>query len=93
MERMHRLWIERGGREITKERLRTQVQNIEKKKLLSNVEVGEIVGTGTTEDDVEALNENNDEVDSDLEVAIEEEKNRADVAEVCMSVERCIDVC
>ena len=93
MERMYRLWIERGGREITKQRLRTQVQNIEKRKLLSNVEMGEIVGTGTTEDDVEALNENNDEVDSDLEVAIEEEKNRADVAEVCMSVERCIDVC
>ena len=28
MERMHRLWIERGGREMTKQRLRTQVQNI-----------------------------------------------------------------
>ena len=32
MERMHRLWIERGGREMSKQRLRTQVQNIEKKK-------------------------------------------------------------
>ena len=72
MERMHRLWIERGGREMTKQRLRTQVQNIEKKKLLSDVEIGEIVGTGTTEDDVEALSEKSDEVDSDLEVAIEE---------------------
>ena len=75
MERMHRLWIERGGREMTKQRLRTQVQNIQKKKLLSDVEIGETVGTGTTEDDVEALNEKNDEVDSDLEVAIEEEQN------------------
>ena len=34
-----------------------------------------------------------DDVDGDLEVAIEEEKNRADVAEVCVSVERCVDVC
>ena len=93
MERMHRLWIERGGREMTKQTLRTHVQNIEKKKLLSDVEIGEIVGTGTTEDDIEALNEKSDEVDSDLEVAIEEEQNRVDVAEVCVSVERCADVC
>ena len=28
-----------------------------------------------------------------IEVAIEEERNRVDVAEVCVSVERCIDVC
>ena len=34
-----------------------------------------------------------DDVDGDLEVAIEEEKNRVDVAEVCVSVERCVDVC
>ena len=34
-----------------------------------------------------------DDVDGDLEVAIEEEKNRADVAEVCVSVERCVDIC
>ena len=53
----------------------------------------EIVGTDRTEDDVEALNEESDEVDGDLEVAIEEEKNRVDVAEVCVSVERCVDVC
>ena len=32
MERMHHLWIKRGGREMSKQRLRTQVQNIEKKK-------------------------------------------------------------
>ena len=32
MERMHRLSIEKGGREMSKQRLRTQVQNIEKKK-------------------------------------------------------------
>ena len=73
-----------------KQRLRTQVQNIEKKDLLSGVE---IVGTDRAEDDVEALNEESDEVDGDLEVAIEEEKNRVDVAEVCVSVERCVDVC
>ena len=30
MERMHRLWIEKGGWDMTKQRLRTKVQNIEK---------------------------------------------------------------
>ena len=60
---------------------------------MSDVEIGEIVGTGTTEDVVEALNEKSHEVDSDLEVAVEEEQNRVDVAEVCVSVERCVDVC
>ena len=59
---------------------------------MSDVEIGEIVGTGTTEDVVEALNEKSHEVDSDLEVAVEEEQNRVDVAEVCVSVERCVDV-
>ena len=94
MERMHRLWIERGGREMTKQRSRTQVQNIEKKKLLSDVEIGEVVGAGRAEDDLEALNEESDEVDGNLEVAIEEEQNiRIDVAEVCVSVERSVDVC
>ena len=93
MARMYWLWIGRGGTEITKQRLRTQAQNIEKKNLLSDVEIGEIVGTGTTEDDVGALNKKSDEVDSDLEVAIEEEQHRVDVAEVCVSVERCVDVC
>ena len=66
MERMHRLWIEKGGKKKTKQRLITQVQNIEKKRLLSDVEIGEIVGPGRAEDDVEALNEESDEVDSDL---------------------------
>ena len=66
------------------------MQNIEKKNLLPSVK---IVGTERVEDDVEALNEESDEVDGDLEVAIEEEKNRVDVAEVCVSVERCVDVC
>ena len=56
------------------------MQNIEKKKLFSDVEIGETVGTGTTEDDVEALNEKSDEVDSDLEVATEEEQNCVDPA-------------
>ena len=94
MERMHRLWIERGGSEMSKQRLRTQVQNIGKKKLLSDVEIGEIVGTGRPEDDADALNEESDEVDGDLEVSIEEEQNiRIDIAEVCVSVERSVDVC
>ena len=94
MERMYRLWVERGGREMTKQRLRTQVQNIEKKKLLSDVEIGEIVGAGRAEDDVEALNEESDEVYGDLDVATEEEQNlRIDVAEVFVSVERSVDFC
>ena len=57
MERMHWLWIERRGREMTKQRLRAQVQNIEKKKLLSDVEIEEFVGLGRADDDIEALNE------------------------------------
>ena len=39
------------------------------------------------------MNEESDDVNGDLEVTIEEEKNRADVAEVCVSVERCVDIC
>ena len=70
---MYWLWIERGGREMTKQRLRTKMQSIEKKKLLSDVEIGEIVGAGRAENDVVVLNEESDEVDGDLEVAIEEE--------------------
>ena len=31
MKKMHQVWIERGGRDMPKRRLRTQVQNIEKK--------------------------------------------------------------
>ena len=81
MVRMHRLWIERTGREMTKQRLRTQVQNIE------------IVGAGRAEDDIEPFNEESYEVDGDLEVANEEELNRIDVTEVCVSVERSVDVC
>ena len=50
MERMHRLWIEREGREMSKQRLGTQVKNIEKKKLLSDVEIGEISGAGRAEE-------------------------------------------
>ena len=48
------------------------MQNIEKKNLLPGVE---IVGTDRAEDDVELLNEKSDEVDGDLEVAMEEEEN------------------
>ena len=94
MEKMHCLWIERRGREMSKQRLRTQVQNIEKKILLSDVETAEIVGAGSAENDVEALNEESDEVDDGLEVATEEEQNICiDVAEVCVPVERSVDVC
>ena len=53
----------------------------------------EIVGTDRAKDDVQALNEESDDVDGDLEVAIEQEKTRVDVAEVCVLVERCADVC
>ena len=77
---------------MTKQRLRTHVQNIEKKKLLSDVKIGEIVGVGRAEDDAEALNEEINETDGDLQVVIEEEQNRVDVAEVCVSVERCVDI-
>ena len=66
------------------------MQNIEKKNLLPGLE---IVGTDRAEDDVEALNEESYEVDGDLEVAIEEKKHRVDVQEVCVSVERCVNVC
>ena len=67
MEIMHRLFIERGGREISREILRTQVQNIENKNLLSDLQKAEIVDAGMAEDDVEALNKENDEVDGDLD--------------------------
>ena len=90
MERMHRLWIERGGRDTTKQRLGTQVQNIKKKKLLSDVE---IVVEVRAENDVEALNKESDEVAGDLEITTEEKQNRVDVAEICVSEERCVDVC
>ena len=93
MERMHWLWIERRGREMTKQRLRAQVQNIEKKKLLSDVEIEEFVGLGRADDDIEALNEESDQVDGNLEVATEEEQNCINVPEVCVSVERCVVVC
>ena len=48
------------------------MQNTEKIKLLSDVEIGGIMRVGTEDDDVEALNVESDEVDGDLEVAIEE---------------------
>ena len=44
---------------------------------------------GRAEDDEEALNEENDEVDHDLEVATDKQ-NRTDVAEACVSVERSV---
>ena len=70
MERMDWLWIERGGRDMNEQRLRTQVQNIQKKKLLSDVEIGETWETGRAKDDVEALNEESHEVDGDLEAEL-----------------------
>ena len=78
---------------MTKQRLRIQVQNIEKEKQLSDDEIGETVERGTKEDDIEVLNKMRNEVDSDLEVAIEEQKNRVDVGEVYMSLAICDDVC
>ena len=72
---------------MTKQRLATQVQNFEKKKLLSHVEIEEIMGVGKEEDVVEALNVESDVVDGDLEVTIEGKQNRVDVAKVCVSVE------
>ena len=61
--------------------------------MLSNVEIGEIVVAGRAQDDVEVLNEKSDDVDGELEVSIEEEQNRVDVAEVFVSVEICVDLC
>ena len=66
---------------MAKQILRTEVQNMEKKKLLSDVEIGETVGVRRGEDDIEKLNEESDEVHGDLEVSIEQEENRVDVAE------------
>ena len=63
------------------------MQNIEKKNLLPGVE---IVGTDRADHDVEGLNEESDDVGGDLEVAIEEEKNRVDVARgLCVSRKMC----
>ena len=57
---------------MTKQILRTQLRNIEKKRFLSNVEIGQILGTGRAENNVETFNEEGDEVDGNLEVEIEE---------------------
>ena len=62
------------------------MRNTEKKKLLSDVEIREIVGAGRAEDDVEMLNKESDEVVGDLQVVTEEEQNCVDVAEVCALV-------
>ena len=51
------------------------------------------MGTGRAKDDAEALSEKSDEVYGDLEVAIEEERNCVNVAEVCLSLEKCVDIC
>lgn len=55
MERIHRLWVEGEGREMTKQRLTTQARNIGTKKLL-----GWERARGRAEDDAEALNEKSD---------------------------------
>ena len=47
------------------------MQNIKKKKFLSDFKIWEIVGTGRAEYDVGVLSEKSDEVYCDLEVAIE----------------------
>lgn len=69
------------------------MKNIEEKKLLSDVVIGEIVEAGKAEVDGEALNEESDEVDGDLKVVTEEEENRIDVAENCVSIKSSVDVC
>ena len=38
MARMHTLWIDAGMRNLSAQRLSTQVRNIEKKSMLSRVE-------------------------------------------------------
>ena len=56
--------------------------------------IGQILEAHRTEDDVVAFNEESNEVDCDLEVAIEEEQIiRIYAAEVCVSVERSLDIC
>ena len=47
---------------MAKQILRTQVQNMEKKKLLFDVEIGETVGVRRAEDDIEKLNEESYEI-------------------------------
>ena len=69
------------------------MENTGKKRSLSDFEIGEIIGACRPEDDVEVLNEENDEVDPTLEVAIEAEQNCVAVAEFCGSVERCVNDC
>ena len=77
---------------MTKQRLRTQVQNIEKKKFFRKsccLMLRQERLWWQVEDDVEALNEESDEIDHNLEVATDKQ-NRTDVAEVCVSVERSV---
>ena len=62
----------------------TQLNN-ERKKLLSEVKIREIVGEGGAENCMKSLNEDSDEVDVELKVAIEGEKSRIDLAEICVS--------
>lgn len=59
--------------------------NNERKKLLSEVKIREIVGEGGAENYMKSLNEDSDEVDVELKVAIEGEQNRIDLAEICVS--------
>ena len=42
MERMRKLWLQKTGKDEKAQRLRTQVRNIQKKNLLTDVERGEI---------------------------------------------------
>ena len=62
------------------------MQNTENKNLLPGVE---IVGTDRAEDDVEALNEESDGIDGDLEVAIEEKKSCRCCRGLCVSTKMC----
>lgn len=52
---------------------------------MSEVKIREIVGEGGAENYMKSLNEDSDEVDVELKVAIEGEQSRIDLAEICVS--------
>ena len=52
------------------------MQNIERKNLLSDVEIEEIMRARRTEGDLESLTKENDEADGDLKIAIRAKSRR-----------------
>ena len=56
MARMHEAWINHGGFAATKQQLRTQIQNIVKQNLLTDVERGEIEAYVKAEENAAILN-------------------------------------